>query len=443
MTSRHPVLLSALLLALAPGVSCSYDYSVASESVCDDGWDGDGDGLADCDDSDCTGNPHCLEAGNCGDGIDNDDDGQVDCDDSDCATDSDCFHEDFCDDGIDNDEDGMPDCYDNDCIGDPACQGGVCNDDGVCTGAEGCLWCDDCCPLCDPYEGTNNDFIATAMVVPTTAASDNVIGVDLDGDGDIDNNFGRIIGALPPDTGLELNNDIDWDLQNGLTILLARMVVSSWPTDDQILVQTFKGLADPTVDATEDNFSGEGNALIDMIVDRSHHVCGSLTDGAVSAGPSTLEFPVNVLGGSAYFTLQGARVEAAGPVTPEGFQDLMVGGGIDRDTINNQLIPYVALFMNEEIINEPSSQWAWIFLSTVDTACDNSLEGCEDTVPGAGECAPWDNDPMNPPITPTELRCHVMFFDGLKPDIDLDNDGEADVLSLGYMISGMKINIIN
>jgi hypothetical protein len=42
-----------------------------------------------------------------------------------------------------------------------------------------------------------------------------------------------------------------------------------------------------------------------------------------------------------------------------------------------------------------------------------------------------------------ELRCHIMFADGLKPDVDIDNDGVPDVLSLGYKISGMHINIDN
>ncbi len=434
----------ALWIALALGATaCTYDYSVSHESICDDGLDGDGDGHTDCADTDCADRPACQESGNCDDAVDNDDDGLIDCDDSDCVTDPACFHEDFCDDGIDNDEDGFPDCYDSDCISDPACQGAVCNHDGECTGAEGCLWCEDCCPPCDPYEGSNADFIVSQMVAPTTAASDNLIGVDLDGDGDIDNNFGRILGALRQGTGDDMNESMARKLLSGEFIMLLRLVVSSWPSDDQVLAQTLKGLTDPTMDATEDNFTGDGNAAIDMVVDRSHHVCGSLDNGHLSGGPGTLELPVTILGGAAYFTLMGARVESTGPVTPDGFQDLMVGGGIDRATIDNQLIPYIALFLNEEILDDPTGQWAWVFLSTVDASCDNTLDGCEDVVAGAGDCSPWDNDPMNPPITPTELRCHILFADGLKPDIDLDNDGVADVLSFGYKLSGMHINIVN
>jgi hypothetical protein len=32
-----------------------------------------------------------------------------------------------CDDGQDNDSDGLTDCEDSDCVGDPACSGGMCS----------------------------------------------------------------------------------------------------------------------------------------------------------------------------------------------------------------------------------------------------------------------------------------------------------------------------
>jgi hypothetical protein len=55
--------------------------SSATDEICDDGADNDGDGDADCDDSDCS--DVCDEV--CDDGVDNDADGDVDCDDSECV----------------------------------------------------------------------------------------------------------------------------------------------------------------------------------------------------------------------------------------------------------------------------------------------------------------------------------------------------------------------
>jgi len=149
------------------------------ETVCDDRQDDDGDGLPDCADADCFGNPVCEAGGNaersndrCSDWIDNDGDGAVDCDDSECNShgitvcqgsyqgatghggdpgsdgemdipeltgdmtvedlignfgDADGERNDYlCSDGMDNDGDGRTDCADFGCRFDPTvtvCQG--------------------------------------------------------------------------------------------------------------------------------------------------------------------------------------------------------------------------------------------------------------------------------------------------------------------------------
>jgi len=46
-----------------------------------------------------------------------------------------------CDDGTDNDGDGLTDCDDSDCSGDPACQTGACNNDGVTGGKPANRFC--------------------------------------------------------------------------------------------------------------------------------------------------------------------------------------------------------------------------------------------------------------------------------------------------------------
>ncbi|MEQ1564501.1 MAG: M4 family metallopeptidase [Myxococcota bacterium] len=58
----------------------------------------------------------------CDDGIDNDGDGDADCFDSECAADPACETSvEVCDDGVDNDGDGDADCFDAECAGEPSC----------------------------------------------------------------------------------------------------------------------------------------------------------------------------------------------------------------------------------------------------------------------------------------------------------------------------------
>jgi hypothetical protein len=140
--------------------------------VCDDKfvYDEDCDGLVNCLDPDCCTHPHCnsqdifsgcnsgpepcAPAALCGggedcfNGVDDDGDGFADC------QDSDCFCIEICDDGIDNDGNGFLDCADPECGCHPAC---LQPDD--CSGlsdldCDGLVGCDDpdcqALPICNP-----------------------------------------------------------------------------------------------------------------------------------------------------------------------------------------------------------------------------------------------------------------------------------------------------
>jgi hypothetical protein len=108
--------------------SGSYTLGIhlASEIACGDALDDDGDGLTDCEDSDCEAS--CPED-SCADGRDEDVDGATDCDDTDCASDAACLEEASCTDGLDDDGDGFTDCDDPSCADDSTCIALDCFDD--------------------------------------------------------------------------------------------------------------------------------------------------------------------------------------------------------------------------------------------------------------------------------------------------------------------------
>lgn len=106
----------------------AYDINMVLETgeICDNTTDDDGDGDADCADSDCAVFAACDESVNCDDGEDNDADGDTDCADSDCADFAACDESLNCEDTIDNDVDGETDCDDSDCWGVGTCLDGTC-----------------------------------------------------------------------------------------------------------------------------------------------------------------------------------------------------------------------------------------------------------------------------------------------------------------------------
>ena len=135
---------------------------------CTNGVDEDGDGLTDCEDSDCM----PAEACQCGNGADDDNDGLTDCDDPECAYSNACCHvreraDACCRDGRDNDLDGLTDCEE-----DPDC-GGSCCEDGMDNDGDGLTDCDD--PECG-----GRPPCCTAQDSEACACED---GQDNDGDG--------------------------------------------------------------------------------------------------------------------------------------------------------------------------------------------------------------------------------------------------------------------
>jgi hypothetical protein len=105
--------------------------------ACRDGDDNDYDGPIDCADPNCDGMPRpglgacgLTESINCTDGIDNDYDFLIDMNDSDCST-APIYPDELgpgqCSDGIDNDDDNRTDCSDTDCVNTMRCMIGSYN----------------------------------------------------------------------------------------------------------------------------------------------------------------------------------------------------------------------------------------------------------------------------------------------------------------------------
>lgn len=409
---RHYWTVLGLLLGLFSSV-CTYDFGVLREEHCQDGLDDDGDGLTDCDDPDCFATLQCTR-------------------------------ESECENGLDDDGDGLADCEDPDCGLTPLCLGPrPCTNDDVCDTFESCFWCEDCCPKCSLLEGSKAEYIATELAVPSSAAEGGTIGVDMNNDGQIDNALGGILGILGEDQAGAANQSINEDLQNGEFILLARMMVDAFPTDLGVAFQVFPGLADPTMDATEDNLGGQGHALIDMEADRSAHLCGALVDGTLTTGPRPFVLPIGMLGGIVYLPLERAQAYSPGIITADEIPELHLGGGLTKQTVNNQLLPFMAVRLNDRIRTEPTSSFSQSLLGYVDSNCNSSIEGCSDVQNGVGECTRWDGQPSTLPLSVTELRCNLFLNTALQPDVDIDGDNIKDLISVGMKIRAIHVTIDN
>ncbi|MFO1462440.1 MAG: Calx-beta domain-containing protein [bacterium] len=148
-----------------------------NDENCTNGVDDNGNGKADCQDSQCSSLPSCIE--DCNDGLDNDQDGFTDCADTgDCGSAPGCFE--ICNNGIDDDNNTLTDCFDSACSADPNCTDptGDFDGDGVANGS------DNCTQASNPgQEDTDADGVGNAC---DNFEDDCTNGVTDDGDADVD-----------------------------------------------------------------------------------------------------------------------------------------------------------------------------------------------------------------------------------------------------------------
>ncbi len=326
-----------------------------------------------------------------------------------------------------------------------------CNYDGICDKAEDWRWCPDCEIKCNLNEGNSYDYIFTELAVSTKHFT--LFGVDLTGDGDINDKFAAILGLIP---SCEQAHDeaAFQSLQNGTVIMLGRLVVSDWPNDESMAVQIFRG----TSDATEQLFDvGNNHASIAENVDRELHLCGSMEEGHVHAGPYLIhpqiqEMPAKLEISLPFYDLildlplEYARVETTKtPITPNDWIDVAIGGVLSKETVNNILIPEFTRWLNEKALEDPDGCIGDFVIRIFDGDCSPVPEGCDGVVPGEGECSIWDpvNEPDGPVLTETEVRCSNLFATALRPDVDTTGDGIRDSLSVGFKVSAVPITIVD
>jgi len=318
----------------------------------------------------------------------------------------------------------------------------LCNDDGVCEfleGEDGLNCPGDCLPAgCDlstiTPQGSPAEYLVSAFRVPTSASEAGEVGVDLDGDGTIDNRLGEVVGMFASQA--DPNSYINYDIANGDMVLLGRFYVDQYPDDDLVLIQLFEGV--PTADPP--TFDGTDVLRLAPDYPKDLFLCGELSGGLVDAGPGTLLVPFPLPGlDTVFVTVHQTRME--GEITADSWTDMMVGGGITRGELETTVLPAVADYLNRVIEGDPEGDTAGQLLGFFDGQCSDLVEGCEGVTPEEGECVYNEPTEPGPWITVTEVRCNLLFDGVMQPDVDSNGDGVADLVSLGIRVDAVHATI--
>ena len=287
---------------------------------------------------------------------------------------------------------------------------------------------DDGAPTVDPA-GTDNTYVISELTVPADAAEADVIALDIDGDGDTENALGGLLGALSGFVG-DIPGVVQEQVNTGGIILLANLKATDLSAADGVGLYVYLGnnpfpMPCAGDEDTECGLHLQGDATFEIAPDSPTDavIVGSNAGGNFTGGPGevTIELSLSALADPLTITLVNAQSTVG--VAADSLTGGILGGAITIDSINNDVLPAVAVVIEGILTEEkctgaapdccPPGSTGEMIIRLLD---EGFQEGTNDCVIGAEELA--ENALVSSTIG--------------NPDVNLDPDVEGkDAISLG------------
>jgi hypothetical protein len=298
----------------------------------------------------------------------------------------------------------------------------------------------------DP-NGTPHTYVVDRVLLPTKSGEGNKYGLDLDGDGNIDNALGNILSALSSAAGsgsLDLQGSIDTSVNQGHIILLTNLKATALDMATGVALEVY--VADTTnvtpapcngsADTVCGNhLKGTGKFAIASTSPMDAHIVGKIIGSQFTGGPGTVTVEISLsatVGAPIMLNLVGARSKIPGITATALASDATPGilaGGVTQDDLNNKVIPAVATTVQAQIARD----------------CDPTMKatlppcGCKASSTGATVISLFDKSPQDCMVTQDEIKNNDLIKTLLAPDVMLTDSTGAKVpcLSVGVGVTAV------
>ena len=312
-------------------------------------------------------------------------------------------------------------------------------------------------------EGTHYKYVANQLLVPTTSAQATEFGLDLDGNGTVDNQLGMVlstIGALG--SGFNIQGTINIAVLEGTVIFLADVQTKDFTNATNAGFQVYLGKnpMPPACNAGEmatcdtqmptmctgcgHHLDGSGMFAIDTSGPQNAALTGKFANGTFSAGPGELSLPLTLAGANLMLNLIGAQIKATGvSATAIGSGSgtstqggAILAGGVTQSDLMTQIEPAVATAVQGIVERDccgPSN--------TAHPTCNDPSGNCYCASGSTGSelLGFLDTMPKDCMITTAEIQNNGTISSLLSPDVMLkDSSGkETPCLSVGVKITAV------
>lgn len=281
---------------------------------------------------------------------------------------------------------------------------------------------------CIDSSAEHHRYVVSRVTLPESAVEARSLGLDLDGDSEVDNQLGGLLQGIGNLTGLELNSVLDEAIARGEITLLVDVQTSSFEDASGAGARLLVG-ANPSIAPCEsDSDTTCGHHLVpgtSFDVDTSRFiraaVAGDVGGGRFDGGPSQVSLEVDLEDslGIPPFTIDGIGVRAQLSESGDGISGV-VAGAVTSKSVSEVVIPAI------------------IDLAHSTCVADNNACCAPGTV-GATMMSLFDSD-GDCTLTVSELENDRTLGSLLEPRLDLLNGsnqfdphigGDPESLSLG------------
>lgn len=270
--------------------------------------------------------------------------------------------------------------------------------------------------------GPHYHYVVSEMLVPTNNTQSRDFGLDLSGDGTVDNQLGLVVGTLAGQ-GFDIQGSVTVATLQGDTILLVDLQTPSFTTTTGAGLAVKFGTApnppacmDPNNVATcGQHLRGNGTFAIAANSPTYPALVGPVASGVFSSGPGNLGLQLALFAGPLTLDLIGARAKASG-MTEQGMETLILAGAVTKTQFDTKVVPAIQAQFGPLIARDCPDP-------TQPPNC-----GCAAGSTGKTLLSLFDLQPPDCSVSVAEILNNSLIMALLAPDVTIDG---KPALSLG------------
>lgn len=269
-------------------------------------------------------------------------------------------------------------------------------------------------------------WVVDKQLIPKSNAEANLYGIDLNGDGVVDNQLGAVLAAFIGQ-GIDLQAITDAAVARGQILMLgeAELGVDS-PTGASFTMYTGADPQPPACNGAADLVCRRhltGSGAIGVAASSAHDppLAGTIANGTLVAGPGHLEVSVVFPAGPVLLELIGARVRLQ-PVAATSLGQSVIAGAVTATQVDTQIFPAMQQSMSLRVAMDCPG--------TTPPGC-----GCASGSQGSTYLNLFDISPKDCKITLDEVRNNTLIKSLFAPDVTIEGQ---TALSVGFAVTAVK-----